>query len=54
MRTKQTKQNKMKKTTKQQQKQQKQQQKIKKLVLVPCFLGKCYHAFYCSYDDIYK
>lgn len=46
MRTKQTKQKKMKK-------QQNNNKKSNKLVLVLCFLGKYYHAFYCSYD-IYK
>ena len=50
MRTKQTKQKKMKK---QQNNNKNNNKKSNKLVLVLCFLGKYYHAFYCSYD-IYK
>ena len=50
MRTKQTKQEKMKK---QQNNNKNNNKKSNKLVLVLCFLGKYYHAFYCSYD-IYK
>lgn len=50
MRTKQTKQEKMKK---QQNNNKSNNKKSNKLVLVLCFLGKYYHAFYCSYD-IYK
>ena len=53
MRTKQTKQKKMKKQQNNNKNNKNNNKKSNKLVLVLCFLGKYYHAFYCSYD-IYK
>ena len=53
MRTKQTKQKKMKKQQNNNKNNKNNNKKPNKLVLVLCFLGKYYHAFYCSYD-IYK
>ena len=48
-----TKQKKMKKQQNNNKNNKNNNKKSNKLVLVLCFLGKYYHAFYCSYD-IYK